>query len=239
MNITSDWKGYLADEFKKDYMQSLQQFLQSEKQNKTLYPDESECFNALNTTPFSQVKVVILGQDPYHGEGQAHGLSFSVKPNVKIPPSLMNIYKELNMDLGITPVDHGYLLPWAEQGVLLLNSVLTVEARKPGSHQNKGWETFTDKIIEMINEKHEGVVFMLWGAYAQKKGRHINHEKHCVLESVHPSPLSAYRGFLGCQHFSKANKYLTRIGKEPIKWALDPIDKKIAVKGIGQITLPF
>tara|TARA_R110002167_G_scaffold183258_2_gene383723 strand:- start:2137 stop:2856 length:720 start_codon:yes stop_codon:yes gene_type:complete len=239
MNITSDWKGYLADEFKKDYMQSLQQFLQSEKQKKTLYPDESEYFNALNTTPFSQVKVVILGQDPYHGEGQAHGLSFSVKPNVKIPPSLMNIYKELNMDLGITPVDHGYLLPWAEQGVLLLNSVLTVEAKKPGSHQNKGWETFTDKIIEMINEKHEGVVFMLWGAYAQKKGRHIDREKHCVLESVHPSPLSAYRGFLGCQHFSKANKYLTRIGKEPIKWALDPIDKKIAVKGIGQITLPF
>jgi uracil-DNA glycosylase len=239
MNITSDWKGYLADEFKKDYMQSLQQFLQSEKQKKTLYPDESEYLTALNSTPFSQVKVVILGQDPYHGEGQAHGLSFSVKPNVKIPPSLMNIYKELNMDLGITPVDHGYLLPWAEQGVLLLNSVLTVEAKKPGSHQNKGWETFTDKIIEMINEKHEGVVFMLWGAYAQKKGRHIDREKHCVLESVHPSPLSAYRGFLGCQHFSKANKYLTRIGKEPIKWALDPIDKKIAVKGIGQITLPF
>jgi uracil-DNA glycosylase len=239
MNITNDWKGCLADEFKKDYMQSLQQFLQSEKQKKTLYPDESEYFNALNATPFSQVKVVILGQDPYHGEGQAHGLSFSVKPGVKIPPSLMNIYKELNMDLGITPVDHGYLLPWAEQGVLLLNSVLTVEARKPGSHQDKGWETFTDKIIEMINEKHEGVVFMLWGAYAQKKGRHIDREKHCVLESVHPSPLSAYRGFLGCQHFSKANKYLTRIGKEPIKWALDPIDKKIAVKGIGQITLPF
>lgn len=239
MNITNDWKGCLADEFKKDYMQSLQQFMQSEKQKKTLYPDESEYLTALNSTPFSQVKVVILGQDPYHGEGQAHGLSFSVKPGVKIPPSLMNIYKELNMDLGITPVDHGYLLSWAEQGVLLLNSVLTVEARKPGSHQNKGWEIFTDKIIELINEKHEGVVFMLWGAYAQKKGRHIDREKHCVLESVHPSPLSAYRGFLGCQHFSKANKYLTRIGKEPMKWALDPIDKKIAVKKIDQITLPF
>lgn len=239
MNITSDWKGYLADEFKKDYMQSLQQFLQSEEQNKTVYPDESEYFTALNTTPFNQVKVVILGQDPYHGEGQAHGLSFSVKPNVKIPPSLMNIYKELNMDLGIMPVDHGYLLSWAQQGVLLLNSVLTVEARKPGSHQNKGWEIFTDKIIALINEKHEGVVFMLWGAYAQKKGRHINLEKHCVLESVHPSPLSAYRGFLGCQHFSKANKYLIRIGKEPIKWALDPIDKRVVTKKIGQITLPF
>ena len=239
MNITSDWKGYLADEFKKDYMQSLQQFLQSEEQNKTVYPDESEYFTALNTTPFNQVKVVILGQDPYHGEGQAHGLSFSVKPNVKIPPSLMNIYKELNMDLGITPVGHGYLLSWAQQGVLLLNSVLTVEARKPGSHQNKGWEIFTDKIIALINEKHEGVVFMLWGAYAQKKGRHINLEKHCVLESVHPSPLSAYRGFLGCQHFSKANKYLIRIGKEPIKWALDPIDKRVVTKKIGQITLPF
>ncbi|MDE8601905.1 uracil-DNA glycosylase [Marinomonas sp. RSW2] len=239
MNITSDWNDYLADEFKKDYMQSLQQFLQAEKQKKALYPDELEYFTALNSTPFSRVKVVILGQDPYHGEGQAHGLSFSVKPDVKIPPSLMNIYKELNMDLGITPVDHGYLLPWAEQGVLLLNSILTVEARKPGSHQNKGWEIFTDKIIELINEKHEGVVFMLWGAYAQKKGRHIDRKKHYVLESVHPSPLSAYRGFLGCQHFSKANKYLSRIGKEPIKWALDPIDKKLTVKKTGQITLPF
>jgi uracil-DNA glycosylase len=239
MNITSDWNNYLAGEFKKDYMQSLQQFLQAEKQKKALYPEELEYFTALNSTPFSQVKVVILGQDPYHGEGQAHGLSFSVKPDVKIPPSLMNIYKELNMDLGITPVDHGYLLPWAEQGVLLLNSVLTVEARKPGSHQNKGWEIFTDKIIELINEKHEGVVFMLWGAYAQKKGRHIDREKHYVLESVHPSPLSAYRGFLGCQHFSKANKYLTRIGKEPIKWALDPIDKRLTVKKTRQITLPF
>lgn len=239
MNITSDWNDYLADEFKKDYMQSLQQFLQAEKQKKALYPEELEYFTALNSTSFSQVKVVILGQDPYHGEGQAHGLSFSVKPDIKIPPSLMNIYKELNMDLGITPVDHGYLLPWAEQGVLLLNSILTVEARKPGSHQNKGWEIFTDKIIELINEKHEGVVFMLWGAYAQKKGRHIDREKHYVLESVHPSPLSAYRGFLGCQHFSKANKYLTRIGKESIKWALDPIDKKLTVKKTGQITLPF
>ena len=239
MKITSDWKDYLADELKKDYMQSLQHFLQCEKQNKTLYPDETDYFTALNATPFSQVQVVILGQDPYHGEGQAHGLSFSVMPNVKVPPSLMNIYKELNTDLGITPANHGYLLPWAEQGVLLLNSVLTVEEGKPGSHQNQGWEVFTDKVITLINEGHQGVVFMLWGAYAQKKGRHIDRQKHCVLESVHPSPLSAYRGFLGCQHFSKANEYLTRVGKEPIKWALESIEENAKIKTSTQITLPF
>jgi len=238
--LRNDWKGLLADEFEKEYMLTLLTFLKQEKAlGKKIYPSEDDYFSALNATAFESVKVVILGQDPYHGEGQAHGLSFSVKPGVKVPPSLMNIYKELQMDLGVMPVDHGYLLPWAEQGVLLLNSVLTVEASKAGSHQNKGWEVFTDKIIELINEKHEGVVFMLWGAYAQKKGRHIDREKHCVLESVHPSPLSAYRGFLGCQHFSKANKYLTHIGKKPIKWALDPINKSVAAKKSDQITLPF
>ncbi|ETI58264.1 uracil-DNA glycosylase [Marinomonas profundimaris] len=249
MNITNDWKECLADEFEKDYMQSLQKFLQSERKEKTIYPDESDYFAALNVTPFRDVKVVILGQDPYHGEGQAHGLSFSVKPGVKVPPSLMNMYKELEIDLGIPPAGHGFLQSWAEQGVLLLNSVLTVEASKAGSHQNKGWETFTDKIIECINAGHQGVVFMLWGAYAQKKGRHIDREKHCVLENVHPSPLSAYRGFLGCQHFSKANSYLNRHHKTPIKWELDPIDgdsnydgakhEGTEPKSSGQITLPF
>jgi len=184
-----------------------------------IFPHSNDCFNALNETPFEQVEVVILGQDPYHGPNQAHGLSFSVKPGIKTPPSLVNIYKELEADLNIPIANHGYLINWARQGVLLLNSVLTVEASKAGSHQNKGWETFTDQVIQLINEHHQGVVFMLWGSYAQKKGRHIDRSKHCVLESVHPSPLSAYRGFFGCGHFSKANQYLESIGKAPIDWS--------------------
>ncbi|SBS25817.1 Uracil-DNA glycosylase [Marinomonas spartinae] len=224
MNLAPAWHARLANEFEQDYMQVLREFLKSEKQQrKIIYPHSDDCFNALNETPFEQIKVVILGQDPYHGEGQAHGLSFSVKPGVRIPPSLLNIYKELQADLGIAPAGHGYLSQWAKQGVLLLNSVLTVEAGKAGSHQNKGWERFTDKIIEMINHEHQGVVFLLWGAYAQKKGRYIDRQKHCVLESVHPSPLSAHRGFLGCRHFSQANHYLTQTGKAPINWALDPV----------------
>lgn len=239
MTLAPDWNKWLASEFDKDYMKSLQQFLQSEKQKGRIYPEESDYFNALNLTPFNKVKVVILGQDPYHGEGQAHGLSFSVKPGIKVPPSLMNIYKELEADLGISPANHGYLLQWAEQGVLLLNSVLTVEAGKAGSHQNKGWETFTDKIIKLIDEEHDGVVFMLWGAYAQKKGRHIDRQKHYLLESVHPSPLSAYRGFLGCQHFSKANAYLEKLGKESIKWELSPIERCTELKENEQIMLPL
>lgn len=235
MELVSDWNEWLADEFDKDYMKSLQRFLQSEKQNSIVFPAESNYFAALNQTSFNRVKVVILGQDPYHGEGQAHGLSFSVKPNVKVPPSLMNIYKELETDLGIIPIDHGFLKEWAEQGVLLLNSVLTVEAGKAGSHHNKGWETFTDRIIKLIDEEHHGIVFMLWGTYAQKKGQYIDRQKHCVLESVHPSPLSAYRGFLGCRHFSKANTYLERLGKDPIEWKLSPIEGKQN----KQITLPL
>ena len=234
-----DWDAHLADEFNKSYMQSLQVFLESERATKTIYPDSSEYFSALTATPFHKVKVVILGQDPYHGAGQAHGLSFSVKPGVKVPPSLVNIYKELNADLNIAPVDHGYLLSWAEQGVLLLNSVLTVEASKAGSHQDKGWEAFTDKIIEVINQEHDGVVFMLWGAYAQKKGRHIDRDRHCVLESVHPSPLSAYRGFLGSRPFSRANQYLLSIGKTSIDWRLSPIDDEITENVSSQIHLPF
>lgn len=240
MTLIPSWQTRLADEFSKDYMLALQQFLSSEQaQGKVIYPAEDERFTALNKTPFDQVRVVILGQDPYHGEGQAHGLSFSVKSNVKVPPSLVNIYKELEMDLLIPPAQHGFLAQWAEQGVLLLNSVLTVEASKAGSHQNKGWEVFTDKIIELINNEHQGVVFMLWGAYAQKKGRHIDRDKHCVLESVHPSPLSAYRGFLGCQHFSKANAYLVSFGKEPIKWALEPVKNTDKEEKSLQIGLPF
>lgn len=240
MLLIKSWQARLADEFNKDYMLTLQQFLSlQQRQGKVIYPAESERFTALNKTPFEQIRVVILGQDPYHGEGQAHGLSFSVKPNVKVPPSLVNIYKELEMDLGISPAQHGFLEQWAEQGVLLLNSVLTVEASKAGSHQNKGWEIFTDKIIELINKEHQGVVFMLWGSYAQKKGVHIDRDKHCVLESVHPSPLSAYRGFLGCQHFSKANDYLVSVGKEPIKWALEPVKNTGQEEQNLQIGLPF
>ena len=232
MLLPKDWNEWLSGEFEKDYMMSLMAFLETEKQRCTVYPGELEYFSALDATPFSKIKVVILGQDPYHGEGQAHGLSFSVKSGVKVPPSLLNMYKELEADLGIMPANHGFLMQWAKQGVLLLNSVLTVEASKAGSHQNKGWEVFTDKIIELINDKHQNVVFMLWGAYAQKKGRYINREKHCVLESVHPSPLSAYRGFLGNQHFSKANNYLIDSGKTSIEWTLDSIETE-------QITLPF
>ncbi|MCW4631204.1 MULTISPECIES: uracil-DNA glycosylase [Marinomonas] len=240
MMLIPSWQARLADEFNKDYMLALQQFLASEQEHgKVVYPAEIERFTALNKTPFEQVRVVILGQDPYHGEGQAHGLSFSVKPNVKVPPSLVNIYKELEMDLRIPPAQHGFLQQWAEQGVLLLNSVLTVEASKAGSHQNKGWEIFTDKIIELINSEHQGVVFMLWGAYAQKKGRHIDRDIHCVLESVHPSPLSAYRGFLGCQHFSKANNYLASLGKKPVNWELKPIVSALGSDESIQIGLPF
>ncbi len=224
MMLIKSWQTRLAGEFNKDYMSILQQFLAfQQEQGKVIYPSNNERFAALNKTPFEQVRVVILGQDPYHGEGQAHGLSFSVKPNVKVPPSLMNIYKELEMDLGIAPTSHGFLEQWAEQGVLLLNSVLTVEASKAGSHQNKGWEVFTDKIIKLINNEHQNVVFMLWGSYAQKKGRHINRYKHFVLESTHPSPLSAHRGFLGCHHFSKANNYLLSHGKTPVDWVLKPL----------------
>lgn len=224
MNLNDDWNLRLQAEFEQPYMQKLKAFLTEEKaQRKVIYPHSQDCFNALNATPFHQVKVVILGQDPYHGPGQAHGLSFSVKPGVRVPPSLLNIYKELNSDLGIAPANHGFLLHWAQQGVLLLNSVLTVEAGKAGSHQGKGWETFTDKIIEMLNQEHSGLVFLLWGAYAQKKGKVIDRTRHLVLESTHPSPLSAHRGFLGCRHFSQANHYLANQGKAQIDWSLPTV----------------
>ncbi len=199
-------------------MQQLKQFLQSEKQSKKIiYPPDLLTFNALNSTPLDQVKVVILGQDPYHGPDQAHGLSFSVPDGVKIPPSLVNIFKEINTDLGIE--NHsGNLSKWTQQGVLLLNSVLSVEQAKAASHQGQGWEQFTDNIIEIINQQCEHVVFMLWGAYAQKKGTSINQSQHLILKAPHPSPLSAYRGFLGCGHFSKCNEYLQLHEKTLIDW---------------------
>lgn len=215
------WQAALEPEFSAPYMRDLKQFLRDEKaQKKTIYPHSSDWFHALEATPLDAVKVVILGQDPYHQPGQAHGLCFSVKPGIKTPPSLVNIYKELHADLGVTPVNHGYLEHWARQGVLLLNAVLTVEDSNANAHQGKGWEQFTDKIISTINEQQQDVVFMLWGAYAQRKGSVIDESKHCVLKAPHPSPLSAHRGFLGCRHFSQANQYLESHGRQAIDWQL-------------------
>jgi uracil-DNA glycosylase len=221
IDLNQDWLAVLADQFESDYMQQLATFLRAEKaQGKTLYPDGKNIFAALNTTPLDSVKVVILGQDPYHGPNQAHGLSFSVQPNIRIPPSLQNIFKEQRRDLEIATPNHGHLLSWAQQGVLLLNSVLTVEAGKAASHQGRGWEQFTSRVIEIVNDQTEHVVFMLWGAYAQKKGAVIDSQKHLVLQTTHPSPLSAHRGFLGCGHFSQANQYLRKHHRRPIDWQI-------------------
>ncbi len=221
--LVESWRQALKKEFEKEYMIQLRNFLAQEKTaQKTIFPKGSEYFAALNETPLEKVKVVILGQDPYHGPGQAHGLCFSVRPGVKPPPSLQNIFRELQSDLGIEPPLHGCLKSWAEQGVLLLNATLTVEAGRAGSHQGRGWETFTDQIIALLNERREGLVFMLWGSYAQKKGQFIDRKRHLVLEAPHPSPLSAHRGFLGCRHFSKANTYLQSQGQEPINFSLIP-----------------
>ncbi len=215
------WQPWLNAEFDAPYMQQLKQFLQQEKAaKKIIYPHSSHWFHALEATPLDQVKVVIIGQDPYHQPGQAHGLCFSVRPGIKTPPSLVNIYKELHSDLGVTPVNHGYLESWAKQGVLLLNAVLTVEDSQAASHQGRGWEQFTDRVIATVNEQCEHVVFLLWGSYAQKKGAVIDPQRHLVLKSAHPSPLAAYRGFFGCKHFSQANEYLQRCGRDPIDWQL-------------------
>ncbi len=223
VKLEPSWKDRVGGEFGKAYMQELRQFLKKEQAaRKVIYPRGSEFFAALNHTPFDRVKVVILGQDPYHGAGQAHGLCFSVRPGVDIPPSLVNIYKELKTDLGIEPAKHGHLQSWADQGVLLLNATLSVEAGRAGSHQKKGWEMFTDAIIHRLNDEREGVVFVLWGAYAQKKGAFIDAKKHFVLKGPHPSPLSAHRGFFGCKHFSKINEYLKSRGLTPIDWRLPP-----------------
>lgn len=215
------WEKILKEEFSKPYMVKLLEFLNSEEQlNKKIYPSFDEIFGALNLTPFEKVKVVILGQDPYHGPNQAHGLSFSVKSGVKIPPSLVNIYKELSTDMSLPIPDHGNLESWAREGVLLLNNVLTVEDGQAGSHHKKGWEIFTDKIVEVLNSRKENLVFILWGSPAQKKASMVDTTKHCVLKSVHPSPLSVYRGFYGSRPFSEANHYLESKGLLPINWSI-------------------
>lgn len=221
IRLHKSWLDQLHNEFDQSYMVNLRQFLKTEQtQEKIIYPANDRIFAALDHTPFDKVKVVILGQDPYHGSGQAHGLSFSVPDGVKPPPSLMNIYKELNNDIGMPIPQHGCLEKWAEQGVLLLNSVLTVQQALAASHQGKGWEQFTDQVITLLNQKREHLVFMLWGAYAQKKGQFIDRNKHLVLQTPHPSPLSAHRGFLGCKHFSQANNYLISNGIKAIDWTL-------------------
>ena len=219
--VEPGWRQALGDELKQDYIQTLYAFL-SQRLNEgvTIYPSSAQCFNAFNLTPFEKVKVVILGQDPYHGPRQAHGLCFSVPHNTALPPSLKNIFRELEEDVGVKPVAHGCLESWAERGVFLLNTVLTVEESKAGSHQGKGWEQFTDHVIRILNESRDHLVFMLWGSHAQKKAAMLDRDRHLVLEAVHPSPLSAYRGFLGCKHFSKANAFLTQHGRKPVDWQL-------------------
>lgn len=221
VKLEPGWLGYLKGEFDKPYMQHLRQFLVDEKRNgKVIFPRGSEYFNALNSTPFDRVKVVILGQDPYHGPGQAHGLCFSVQQGIQPPPSLVNIFKEIESDIGLPAghFSHGCLEGWAAQGVLLLNAVLTVERYKAASHQGRGWETFTDSAIAALSGNRQHLVFMLWGSYAQRKGAVIDTSRHLVLKAPHPSPLSAHRGFFGCRHFSKCNEYLKAHGETPIDW---------------------
>lgn len=218
VKIEPSWKEALKDEFGKDYFGKLTDFVKTEYSSKQIFPAGSQIFNAFDQCPFDKVKVVIIGQDPYHGPGQAHGLCFSVNDGVTFPPSLLNIFKEIERDLGIPYPQSGNLTRWAQQGVLLLNATLTVEAHKAGSHQGKGWETFTDAAIRKLATEKQNIVFMLWGSYAQQKGAMIDASKHLVLKSVHPSPLSAYRGFIGCGHFSHANQFLEAKGLDKINW---------------------
>ena len=218
VKIEKSWQEVLQVEFDKPYFESLVSFVKQEYASNTIFPPAGQIFNAFNTCPFNNVKVVILGQDPYHGPGQAHGLSFSVNDGIQFPPSLQNIFKEITSDLGIPAPKTGNLTRWAGQGVLLLNATLTVRASQAGSHQGRGWEEFTDAVIKTISEKAENVVFILWGTYAIKKKSLINVSKHCILTAPHPSPLSSYRGFFGCKHFSQTNTYLTSKGKTPIEW---------------------
>lgn len=214
------WSDVLGPEKQKPYFNEILSYVSERRKQTQVYPPAAQMFEALRLCPLETLKVVIVGQDPYHGHGQAHGLSFSVQPGVQIPPSLRNIYKEMNSDLGIPPASHGCLQSWAEQGVLLLNSVLTVERSKPKSHADCGWERFTDKVIESVNEYMSGIVFLLWGSPAQRKGQKVDAGKHLVLKAPHPSPYSADRGFFGCKHFSRCNDYLRETGREPIRWAL-------------------
>lgn len=218
VKIDSSWKSRLANEFNAPYFEQLTNFVRDAYTHHQIFPPAKLIFNAFDLCPFDKVKVVIIGQDPYHGLGQAHGLSFSVNENIPLPPSLKNIYQEIRSDLGIQPLSHGNLERWAKQGVLLLNATLTVQADLAGSHQKKGWETFTDSAIKAVAEEKEHVVFLLWGNYAQQKAQYIDRTKHLVLTAVHPSPLSAHRGFFGCKHFSQTNQYLTEHGLEPINW---------------------
>lgn len=221
--ITNDWADALAPEYKKPYYRQLFNFVVEEYSTHRIFPPKDDIFNAFHLTPLSEVKCVIIGQDPYHNDGQAHGLCFSVRAGVEIPPSLMNIYKELESDLGCYIPNNGYLEKWAKQGVLMLNSVLTVRAHQAASHQGKGWEEFTDAAIRLVNQQDRPVVFLLWGSFAQKKAAMLNNPRHLVLKAPHPSPLSAYRGFFGCQHFSKANSFLKENCLTPIDWQIENI----------------
>ena len=221
IKLEPSWKSRVGEYLQRDDMRALSAFLRERRQlGARIFPPPASIFAALEATPFDDTKVVVLGQDPYHGAGQAHGLSFSVQPGVPVPPSLDNIFKELQRDLGITRPDHGCLLPWAQRGVLLLNSVLTVEEGRAGAHAGKGWEGFTDHVVDALNREREGLVFLLWGSYAQAKGKVIDTRRHRVLRAPHPSPLSAHRGFIGCSHFSATNDYLVRRGIAPIDWSL-------------------
>jgi uracil-DNA glycosylase len=219
--IEESWKNKLSDEFSQPYFLTLKQFLVEEKKQYILYTPGSQIFAAFDRTPYESVKVVILGQDPYHGPGQAHGLCFSVPPGIKAPPSLVNIFKEIQNDLGLAMPSHGNLSSWADQGILLLNATLTVRANQPGSHQNKGWETFTDSVIKNLSDNREGLVFLLWGKFAQAKEDLIDATKHHILKAPHPSPFSANTGFFGCRHFSKTNQILKKQGKQEINWELN------------------
>ena len=221
--IQNDWLKPLSPEFKKPYYAELYKKVREEYSTRQIFPPADEIFTAFELTPLSEVKVVIIGQDPYHGDGQAHGLCFSVKPEIETPPSLVNIYKELNSDLGCSIPNNGYLTKWAKQGVLMLNTVLTVRAHQANSHRGIGWETFTDAAIRILNEQDRPIVYLLWGKPAQMKKSMLNNPKHLILEAPHPSPLSAYRGFFGCQHFSKTNEYLKENGLEPIDWQIENI----------------
>lgn len=227
VNLGNDWDELLKDEFQKEYYFNLRQFLKREYRTKIIYPDMYKIFEALKLTSYEDTKVVILGQDPYHGENQAHGLAFSVQERVQIPPSLVNIYKELSNDLGCYIPNNGYLVPWAKQGVLLLNTSLTVIANRANSHRNKGWEVLTDTIIQILNKKDAPVVYLLWGNNAKEKMKYLTNPKHLALTSVHPSPLSANRGFFGCKHFSKANKFLRENGVSEINWQIPNIEGNI------------
>jgi len=221
--ISNDWLEPLSVEFKKPYYKELYDKVVAEYSSVPVYPPSEDVFNAFNFTPLSNVKCVIIGQDPYHNVGQAHGLCFSVKPDVAIPPSLVNIYKELHEDIGCDIPNNGYLKKWADQGVLMLNTVLTVRAHQANSHQGRGWEKFTDAAIRILNEQDRPIVYLLWGAPAQKKAASVNNPKHLLLKAPHPSPLSAYRGFFGCKHFSQANEFLSKNGLEPIDWQIEDV----------------